>query len=177
MKRILLTAAASAAIVTGGIAAAAPAMAAPAPAGTVTAHTHENGVADTTSVSGPNTIASPGGPVWAYDNLERTITAVPNGDGTWNVTVASTGSYAAFADPRTGQAYTGSGPVKGWVSYVIQSDTAPSAANLGAQSPTTLRSADLALALFGGHGSIVPGSPSHYSFNYKLAGQDYPQVG
>jgi hypothetical protein len=41
-------------------------------------------------------------PASGYDNLERTVTAVPNRDGTWNVTVASNGSYAAFASPIDG---------------------------------------------------------------------------
>jgi hypothetical protein len=142
--------------------------------GTVTAHTHQNGVADTTDVSGPGTTDSPGGPVWAYDNLERTITATPLGGNQWQVTVGSQGSYKAFADPRTGQAWDGNGPVKGTVTYQVTTTGTPDARNLGGQSDPALHSGDLISALFGGASLQVTGSS--YNFTYQLNGQPYSQA-
>ena len=175
MKRIILTGAALAALLTGSAMAAAPAFASNGPA-VVKVNTHQNGVADTTDHAGSNTVTSPNGPVWAYDNLERKITATPNADGNWTVVVASQGSYAAFADPRTGgPAGFTSGPVSGEVTYTVQANgLVPSAAGLSAQSPLSLHSGDLVNALFGGPVQVLHSS---YSFDYKLAGQDYPQVG
>jgi hypothetical protein len=176
MKRIILTGAALAALLTGSAVAAAPAFASNGPA-VVKVNTHQNGVADTTDHAGSNTVDSPNGPVWAYDNLERKITATPNADGTWTVVVASQGSYAAFADPRTGgPAGFTSGPVSGDVTYVVQAGSAqPSGAGINSQSPLSLHSFDLVEALFGNAPLTIVSS--HYNFDYKLAGQDYPQVG
>ncbi len=71
--------------------------------------THDIGHADTTSVSGPGTVASPDGPVWAHDNLTFKLIAVRDGAHTWSVTIDATGSYQANANPLTGAAYKGPG--------------------------------------------------------------------
>ncbi|MGN6176937.1 MAG: hypothetical protein ACTHPS_28885 [Streptosporangiaceae bacterium] len=176
MKRIILTVAAFAVTTFGVVAAVAPAGAATVP-GTVKANTHQIGVADTTDHAGPNTTDTPGGPVWAYDNLERKITATPTGNlGEWQVVIASQGSYSAFADPRTGgPASFTSGPVSGEVDYTVQAGSLqPSGGNLAAQSPLSLHSGDLMNAMFGG---TVQVEHSSYDFTYRLAGAVYEQVG
>jgi len=183
MKRIIYTIVAAASILASGVAAAAPAMASSAPAGQVVAHTHENGVTDTTNggLSGTYCQVDPlYGPVWAHDNLERTVTATPTAQaGVWQVTVASNGSYAAFADPRTcGAPVAAGGPVKGQITFTVDATAAPSAANLGPQSDSTVRSSQLATALWlPGQAQIDPSAPQPYSFTYKLGGQDYTQTG
>jgi hypothetical protein len=177
MKRIIYTVAAAAAITLGAVGVAAPAMASNGPA-VVKVNTHQNGVADTTfgSSAGDHTKDSPYGPVWAYDNLERKITATQNPDGTWTVVVASQGSYAAFASPIDGNApIATSGPVSGEVTYLVDAGAlVPSGANLSAQSPLSLHSGDLMAALFSGPVQV---KSSSYDFTYKLAGQVYEQQG
>ena len=172
----MLTIGAAATVITAGVFAAAPAMAGTGPA-TVKVNTHQNGVADTTDRAGSATKDSPNGPVWAYDNLERKITAVPDPSvaGQWTVTVESTGSYSAFADPRTGgPASFSTGPVQGYVTYVVQAGSLqPSAANLGSQSSLALHSFDLVQHLFGG--AVTQTGGGDYSFSYKLAGLAYTQ--
>jgi len=69
------------------------------------ANAHESGVSDTTNVSGNATQDSPGGPVWALDNLERKLTATQNADGTWAVQISSQGSFSAFASPIDGNTW------------------------------------------------------------------------
>src|ERR1039458_7530903 len=71
------------------------------PSGTVTANTHLNDHPDTTSVSGTATVPSPGGPVWAYDNITEKFTVTPEtAPGMYSVTVDVVGSFHGFADPR-----------------------------------------------------------------------------
>ena len=146
---------------------------------TITGHTHESNLADTTNLPG-NAANYPAiqwdptyGPVWAHDNLERTVTAVQDAPGSllWHVTVESTGTFAATANPITGAAWPGgSGSVKGWIKYDVTSTAAPDAKKLPAQTTDGSRSGDLAVAIFGGPDSdakIVPGSPSPYHFEYR----------
>jgi len=102
------------------------------------ANAHESGVSDTTNVSGNATQDSPGGPVWALDNLERKLTATQNADGTWAVQISSQGSFSAFASPIDGNTWPGvgasasdnTGSVKGFVNYTVVSATPPSNAAL-----------------------------------------------
>lgn len=131
IKAGVLALAASAAVAVP-LAGAASASAATVP-GVVHAVVHSAGHLDTTNVSGPATIASPGGPVWAYDNLTEKFSAVPTGAGTWAVTIDVNGSFAGFADPATGQALTSNGPVKGTIEYNVSSPVAPDAKALPAQ--------------------------------------------
>jgi hypothetical protein len=55
------------------------------------------------------------GPIWAYDNVKRVVTAVPDkaGNNTWDVTLATEGTYQAFADPHHRQALEGPRPDRG----------------------------------------------------------------
>jgi hypothetical protein len=136
----------------------------PAP---VTWHVHEHNVPDTTDVAGSATVATPDGPVWAQDNLERTVTAVQDAGNPqlWHVTVASTGSFASFANPIDGNAWAGSGSVKGSIEFDVTSPAAPAAAGLPAQLNDGEHSTALALDLFGGQGSVTGGG--HYQFTYN----------
>ena len=133
----------------------------------VTWHVHEHNVPDTTDVTGPATVATPDGPVWAQDNLERTVTAVQDQGNPqlWHVTVASTGSFSAFANPIDGNAWAGSGSVKGSIEFDVTSPVAPTAAGLPAQLNDGEHSTALALDLFGGQGSVTGGG--HYQFDYN----------
>ena len=142
MKRILLIGVASAASLFGVAAVAAPAMASNGP-GTVTAVTHVSNHPDTTSLpadyllslgSANATLDSPGGPVWAYDNLSERFTVTDLGGGNYTVDVTLQGSFQGFADPRTqaeedvlglhhapGTALDSQGSVKGTIQYNVYS--------------------------------------------------------
>ena len=94
--------------------------------------TRERGVDDTTSA--PTGVNDPtgNGPIWAYDTVQRQVTwsqdtATP---GAWDVTVATFGSYQAFANPITGAPWKGAGLMAGEIQYVVTAPAAPSAANL-----------------------------------------------
>ena len=149
--------------------------------GTITALTHQKGVLDTTSIPNPvgiqATLPSPGGPVWAHDNLWRYVTATHDStDPTlWHVVLKSVGSYSALADPRTGVAFTGSGPTWGEVDYTVHSTSTPSAANLSPQTDPSLHSGDILKKFFGDQGLTV--SNSMYNFTYMINGAPYNQVG
>jgi hypothetical protein len=182
MKRILFTAAAAAAVLAGSAAAAAPAMASNGP----TAVTHLNNHPDTTSVSGSATVASPGGPVWAYDNITEKFTVTPEAaQGMYSVTIDIGGSFHGFADPRMaseGSASPGGplasdGSVKGTITYDVSSPAnGPDPAALPGQSPSDAHLGGLISQLFDGNGTIVGGGA--YSFTYhKVGGADYTQVG
>ena len=134
---------------------------------TYTANAHEAGTPDTTDVAGNATIATSDGPVWAYDHLERKLTAVSNGDGTWAVTIASQGSFAAFANPLDGNAAAFGGAVRGYVNYTVTSDHAPG--RLPAQLPSAEHSGDVVAQWFGVPAPAVSGavvSGLNYSFSY-----------
>ena len=64
---------------------------------TVTATTYSPNHYDTTSV--PTGINVANGPLWAYDNLHETFTAVPQGNGNWAVTITVKGTFDGFASP------------------------------------------------------------------------------
>ena len=94
----------------------------------VVAATYEAGLPDTTSV--PTGTNSPQGPVWAYDDMTRVITATQTAPGTWTVTFDEGGVYNAIANPLTGVAWHQSGLFGGTISYIVTSTGAPKAANL-----------------------------------------------
>lgn len=179
MKRIILTIAAAAAVLTGSVMAAAPAFASNGPQQFVT---HAANHPDTTS--GVNTgVTSPQGPVWAWDNLSVKLTPVAldpsqQADGAnWQVRVDVTGSFAGFADPNTGAPLSSNGPVTGTITYDVYSPTAPSGANLPAQEPGGTSGPglhDMVLQLFGPGASIVGGG-DQYTFSYQNG--NYTQVG
>ncbi|MBO0681734.1 MAG: hypothetical protein J2P45_01150 [Candidatus Dormibacteraeota bacterium] len=135
---------------------------------TVKAVTHASGHPDTTSVSGPCTATSPNGPVWAYDNLSRQLTATLRPDQNWDVTITDHGSFAAIADPNTGDcSFTGSGSVDGYLHYVVASTGTPSAANLPAQMDGNIGSFATIQQFFGKDNltSVVGGGEYSYSYN------------
>jgi hypothetical protein len=138
---------------------------------TYSANAHEANVADTTigGLPGHATTDSPGGPVWANDNIERKLTATQIGTtNQWNVQISSQGSYAASANPLDGSAWNGNGSFNGYVNYVVTSDHAPNGALLPAQLDNTLHSADIVAKWFG-----LPDTSNVQSGNYYF---DYNSV-
>ena len=102
MKRILFAAAAAAAVIAGSAAVAAPAMASNGQPHKVVAVTYSPLHHDTTSVTGAATQPSPGGPVWAYDDLHERFVVTPKaGPGNYSLTITVGGRFHGFADPRT----------------------------------------------------------------------------
>ena len=109
-------------------------------------------------------------PVWAYDNIERTVTAVPDPvtSGLYHVTVTSTGSFAAFANPIDGSTWTGGGgSVKGTIEYDVTSLNSPTTAGLPSQVDDGSHSAAMALRLFSAPGSNAFVSGGAYQFSYS----------
>ncbi len=174
MRKILYVAASAAAIALGAAGAAAPALAGTGP---VVATTHSFQHADTTSVSGACTAASPNGPVWAYDNLSERFTVTPeSGPGNYSVTIDTTGQFQAFADPRTGACYTGNGSVRGTIQYDVQSPNAPDPSLLPAQENPDTGLGTALRQLFNGDAAIVGGGS--YTFTYNpVNGAPYVQTG
>jgi len=193
MKRIILTGAALAAITTGGVAAAAPAMASNGPAQFVT---HSNQHTDTTTLpGGPGaTLSSDGGPVWAFDNITVKLTPVPeqptadNGYANYKVYVQTVGSFHGFADPTNGAPLISDGSVKGSISFDVKATQAPDGAGLLPQqaapvvdpngSPYQVRGgahlSGMISQLFDGNEQIVGGG-NDWVFNYQNGNyvQDY----
>lgn len=167
----LAASSAIAAVVLGGQ----PAGAVP---GSITAVTHASNHPDTTSVSGDATMPSPGGPVWAFDNLSIRFSVTPTGDGTYQVVITDAGSFTGFASPTTGNADVNRGSVRGWISYDVTSPNAPDPAALPAQQPIDPSPSTSAMLseLFGGTMTITGGGS--YSFSYTLVdGSVYTQTG
>jgi hypothetical protein len=175
MKRIILTAAAAAAVLTGSVVAAAPAFASTGPQQFVT---HEPGHPDTTVGGLPGSACgtSANGPTWAADDLSVKLipVAIPaqaNG-ANYRVDIAITGSFAGFADPNTCYALTSSGPVKGSISYDVAATQAPDGAGLlpqqagGDHAPHL---SDLISQLFDGNAHVVGGG-DQYTFSYQNGG-------
>ena len=147
-----------------------------APARTVKAVTHAQDHADTTSLSGPCTASSDNGPVWAYDNLSLQLSAVSDGTDSYLVTITAHGSFAAFADPNTGDCVSTHGSVDGSLNYEVSSPTAPDPANLPAQVSGSLGQGQILNQFFGGNATITGGG--HYSYAYnRIDGGKYTQIG
>jgi hypothetical protein len=132
--------------------------------GTVYATTHEGGVDDTFSPPGAwtgPTDPTGNGPIWAYDDVERQLTAVPGATpGTWQVTLHTVGTYSAFANPITGQypVQPFSGRIDSTSYWTVTSLTPPSKANLPAQTPVSFRSQNVVAEFFGStDGTVQPG--------------------
>lgn len=162
MKRIILAIAAAAAVLTGSVAAAAPAFASSGPA-TAKAVVHAADHPDTTSVCNTGVIRSDC--VWAHDNLSRQFIATNNGDGTWTVNITDNGSFAGFADPSTGAALVSSGPVKGTYQVTVTSASTPSSANLPATMDGDVSTTAMMQAFFGDPSAQVVGGA--YTFSYQ----------
>lgn len=140
--------------------------------GTVYATTHESGVDDTFSLPIDPTTGQPiawagptdptgNGPIWAYDDVERQLTAVPGATpGTWQVTLHTIGTYNAFANPITGQypVQPFSGRIDSTSYWTVTSLTPPSKASLPAQTPVSFRSQNVVAEFFGStDGTVQPG--------------------
>ena len=143
--------------------------------GTVYATTHENGVDDTTTV--PTGYEDPGGngPIWAYDTVERQLTAVPQSNGTWQVTLHTVGTYNAFANPLTGSPWTGQGRMDSTSTWTVTipagSNFAPSKANLPAQTDPSFRSQHVVSEFFGaGKDGLQPNMTGGDWYYYGIPG-------
>jgi hypothetical protein len=126
------------------------------------ASTYEPGLPDTTTV--PTGVNSDQGPVWAYDNMTRVITAKANADGTWTVTFAEGGSYNAIANPLTGDAWEHTGLFGGHISYIVSSTGTPKAANLHHTEPASATHGSIMGQLFNAPVTVTGGG--HYSYSY-----------
>jgi hypothetical protein len=141
---LLLTAtAAGAATVTPAVTAAA--------VNSVHAVTYEHRVDDTTSVPTGKNDPTGNGPIWAYDNVKRVVTAVRDkaGNNTWDVTVATEGTYKAFANPLTGKPWKGHGQMEGYIKYVVQAPAGVTPKGLPKVTSSTYRSGGVLNELFG----------------------------
>jgi hypothetical protein len=145
-------------------------------ASTVTANTHANNHPDTTSVyTGVN---SDNGPVWAYDNLELKFTSVALGGDEYQVTIDATGSFHGFANPITGAPDVNDGSVKGTITYLVDSTTAPQARNLPAQEPSTAGQSSTMVPQFYGSGFVGINGGGAYTYTYsRVDGSVYQQTG
>jgi hypothetical protein len=185
MRRIWITATAAAAVLAGTAAAAAPAMASDGHGHKVVASTYSPLHHDTTSVTGSATQPSPGGPVWAYDDLhERFVVTPETSPGNYSLTITVRGSFHGFADPRMasegstdpGGILGSEGSVRGTIQYDIQSSQAPDPSALPRVEPNGTGLGAAISQLFGGSQTTVGGG--HYDFAYYgLPGGVYSQVG
>jgi hypothetical protein len=136
---------------------------------TISATTHVHNVADTTNISGDHTGTSDNGPVWAYDNLERKITATRSvtGTDTWDVRIDSQGSFSAIANPLDGNVWTGGngGSVTGSVNYTVTSGKTPDPKNINGNLPDGTGSTKTLKLLFGDDSATVVGGT--YKFDYS----------
>ena len=99
---------------------------------TVTATTYSPNHYDTTSV--PTGINVANGPLWAYDNLHETFTAVPQGNGNWAVTITVKGTFDGFASPTVANTPEhNQGNVTGSIYYYVHSANTPKAGLLPKQ--------------------------------------------
>jgi hypothetical protein len=142
---------------------------------TVTATTYSPNHYDTTSV--PTGINVANGPLWAYDNLHETFTAVPQGNGNWAVTITVKGTFDGFASPTAANTPEhNQGTVTGKIYYYVNSPNIPKAGLLPRQEvPYTSLSTALS-QLFGGNETVTNGG--NYTFNYaNVDGAVYTQSG
>lgn len=133
--------------------------------------TYEHHVDDTTNVPTGQTDPTGNGPIWAYDDVQRTITWAPDSStpGAWDVTVVTNGVYHAFANPLTGEKWQHDGVMAGEIQYVVTApDLSPSATKVPAVSPNTLRSQGIVDELFGqpNNSSLVTMNGGAYNFVY-----------
>jgi hypothetical protein len=157
----------------------------------VTASTSTTQHADTTSTAGTCTVNTPNGPVWAYDSLDLSFRIVPEGTvaNRYVVTIKANGDFKAIADPVTGNcAVAGTklpkGTIKGTITYVVDSPTAPRAGYLPRREPGTVGQFAMVNQLFAGNATLSAGYASPYTYTYKktsgswtVVGNFYNQVG
>jgi hypothetical protein len=181
MRKLILAATSIAALAVPAIAPVMASAASPANQ-TFSVGTHSAQHLDTTSASGDATVASPGGPVWAYDNLNLKYVVTPgSGVDQWNVAVTSQGSFAGFASPTTGNADINNGSTKGSITYTVTSPTAPNMAKVPSQEPNGSSIRLPIMQMFGSQGSLLDasaiGGGDHYTFTYNTVdGAVYTQT-
>ena len=82
----------------------------------------------------PTGINVANGPLWAYDNLHETFTAVPQGNGNWAVTITVKGTFDGFASPTVANTPEhNQGTVTGKIYYYVNSPNIPKAGLLPRQ--------------------------------------------
>ena len=146
------------------------------PTATVVASTQEINVPDTTVGSTQTRTQSPGGPVWAYDNVTKTFRVTPNGNDTYTVEETVNGTFSAFDQPNTGgpeKSLNVTGQMHGTNTYTVKSSVAPDAAGLKAQyddSAGDISTSDLITDIFGGNSANVSiGGGGTWVFAYHAA--------
>jgi len=146
------------------------------PTATVVASTQEINVPDTTVGSTQTSTQSPGGPVWAYDNVTKTFRVTPNGNDTYTVEETVNGTFSAFDQPNTGgpeKSLNVTGQMHGTNTYTVKSSVAPDAAGLKAQyddSAGDISTSDLITDIFGGNSANVSiGGGGTWVFAYHAA--------
>ena len=176
MKKILITAAAAAAVLAGSVAAAAPAMASNGP-GTVTAVTHIQNAQDTTSGTVTSRSDPNFGPIWANDNITKQFTVTHLSDGSYRVDLQVHGSFDSFSDPNTGLPYnTGldvTGSVSGVNTYWVDSANPPNPANVPGQELDNTGTGTILTQLFGQgwtYSPLHPNSGNLWVFKYQAGG-------
>jgi hypothetical protein len=144
--------------------------------GAVTGTTQSNHHPDTTSVSGPGTVASPGGPVWAYDNLSFTLHSLRTGPDTYAVEIDANGTFNGFANPNTGLAQVNRGTLKGWLDETVTSPVKPSRDYLPKLEPGDMSQSAITSQFFGSAATSVTGGHYHYVYR-NVNGHPYVQNG
>lgn len=162
MRMRTITAIVAAPAIAGAALLAGTGAASAAPVKPVIASTYEAGLVDTTSV--PTGTDSSQGPVWAYDDMTRVVTARQTAPGTWTVTFDEGGVYNAIANPLTGAAWHHAGLFGGTISYVVTSAGQPKAANLPRTEPATATHSSVMAQLFGAPVTVAGGGS--YSYTY-----------
>jgi len=141
---------------------------------TVTGTTYSPNHYDTTSA--PTGITVTNGPLWAYDNLHETWTAVPQGNGNWVVTAKVTGTFDGFASPTTGAPEHNQGVVTGTIQYQVNSPNTPKASLLPRQEPSYTGLGTALSQFFGGSETTSGATPYHFAYSL-VDGTVYTQSG
>ena len=152
---------------------AAPAVTTAAASGKVV--TYEHHVDDTTGVDTHVYDPTGNGPIWAYDDVQRTITWAPDAHtpGAWDVTVATMGTYHGFANPLTGAPWKHDGFMAGEIQYVVTAPGLnPSASHVPTVSPSTLRSQGVVDELFGQPNNSTAVTMTGGAYNFVYFGID-----
>lgn len=131
---------------------------------------------DTTSVT--TGLNSPNGPLWAYDYLHETFTAVPTGTaGQWNVTINVRGTFDGFASPTVANTpEVNQGIVIGTISYVVTSPNQPKASDLPRTEPNYTGLGAALSQFFGGSETVTGGGAYDFSY-HNVDGVVYTQTG
>jgi hypothetical protein len=148
------------------------------PTATVVASAQEINVPDTTSGTATST-PSPGGPVWAFDNVTKTFRVTPDGNHSYTVEETVNGTFSAFDEPNTpsGAEVTlpnVTGQMHGTNTYTVQSDVAPDASGLNAQyddqqGAANISTGDLIKHIFGDNPSVQVSGGDTWVFAYHAA--------